>query len=161
MEFKNGDVVRLRSGGPDMTIKGENLLNGKVLCQWFVGATLKQEYFLIETLEKIEDNPNRIFFDMARRILKYQGKYVFLTPHEALIINLFICKPNTAITHEEIVSLVSKVNQIENPADITRPLISRLKEKVKSIPGGDEWIQSVRGTGYLFVKENIQELTRR
>jgi uncharacterized protein YodC (DUF2158 family) len=32
--FKAGDTVRLKSGGPLMTVK-ENKVGGSVLCEWF------------------------------------------------------------------------------------------------------------------------------
>ena len=156
MKFKNGDVVSLKSGGPEMTIDIVEADRGRVSCSWFVGNRLEQKYFLAETLVKIADDQHKILFDKIRRILVYQGKTIILTPHEAMTVDLFLRCPNITISHAEIVSLVSKGNRPENPADITRPLISRLKEKLKSIPGGEEWIQSVRGTGYLFVKEIIQ-----
>ncbi|WP_222832266.1 YodC family protein [Pseudomonas sp. SC3(2021)] len=47
--FKTGDVVKLKSGGPDMSVKSEN---GKHLtCQWFAGKKLEQGIFHIDTLE--------------------------------------------------------------------------------------------------------------
>lgn len=36
MKFKIGDVVQLKSGGPKMTVSGEGLMPGSVICQWFV-----------------------------------------------------------------------------------------------------------------------------
>jgi uncharacterized protein YodC (DUF2158 family) len=43
-----------------MTIYGEESVSGKVCCQWFVENELKLEYFLIETLVKIDNNPSGI-----------------------------------------------------------------------------------------------------
>ena len=34
-KFKVGDVVRLASGGPNMTIIGDGVAPGHVECQWF------------------------------------------------------------------------------------------------------------------------------
>ena len=34
-EFKAGDTVRLKSGGPLMTIKSADGLDDSILCEWF------------------------------------------------------------------------------------------------------------------------------
>ncbi|CAM7039466.1 YodC family protein [Enterobacter roggenkampii] len=40
-EFKTGDIVKLKSGGPDMTIKAFLTSQGNsFLCQWFAGKKL-------------------------------------------------------------------------------------------------------------------------
>lgn len=41
-KFQPGDVVKLKSGGPKMTV-GEYSQMGQVGCQWFVGPETKQE----------------------------------------------------------------------------------------------------------------------
>lgn len=52
MNLKIGDVVRLNSGGPEMTIG--NLLSGNVVrASWFVGASLKRELFHTDQLVKV------------------------------------------------------------------------------------------------------------
>ncbi|HLX65290.1 MAG TPA: DUF2158 domain-containing protein [Planctomycetota bacterium] len=59
-EFKQGDVVRLKSGGPDMTV--ENIADyavdrdakQSVKCAWFQGKTLNREVFSLDMLEKVE-----------------------------------------------------------------------------------------------------------
>lgn len=43
-EFNEGDVVKLKSGGPKMTIKEIND-NGEVYCQWFSGTEIKTDFF--------------------------------------------------------------------------------------------------------------------
>ena len=48
--LKIGSVVRLRSGGPEMTIESlihyeEENVPDTFLCQWFVGGTLQSEVF--------------------------------------------------------------------------------------------------------------------
>lgn len=44
-QWQSGDVVRLKSGGPIMTIKGYNMHKGGWVCQWFVGTDLKEGAF--------------------------------------------------------------------------------------------------------------------
>lgn len=60
--FKSGDVVQLKSGGPEMTVKFNKNLpfatdeTQEVICQWFKDDELKIESFYQTTLEKVEDN---------------------------------------------------------------------------------------------------------
>jgi len=45
-EFKTGDMVKLISGGPIMTVKDPNYLSpNHVLCQWFAGKKLEYGEF--------------------------------------------------------------------------------------------------------------------
>ena len=41
--FKSGDIVRLNSGGPRMTVKEYKF--GTVVCQWFTGGKLQEGVF--------------------------------------------------------------------------------------------------------------------
>lgn len=52
--FEVGDIVKLKSGGPDMTVqvvpeKGENYR-----CQWFAGKKLEFGFFRYESLKSVE-----------------------------------------------------------------------------------------------------------
>lgn len=53
MEFKPGDLVKLKSGGPLMTVKGIGTQGGKphVLVVWFEQHTERNGTFMPETLE--------------------------------------------------------------------------------------------------------------
>ncbi len=55
------------------------------------------------------------------------------------------------LTHANVVFMIQgyEVDEIEAP-EILRPLISRLRKKLSSFPGGEKWISSVRATGYVF-----------
>jgi uncharacterized protein YodC (DUF2158 family) len=55
--FPPGSIVRLRSGGPAMTVMentGVSLGNPRVFCQWFGGTKLNQGSFDEESLEADE-----------------------------------------------------------------------------------------------------------
>jgi uncharacterized protein YodC (DUF2158 family) len=57
VEFKAGDCVVLKSGGPSMTIKdiGEYSFEKDVaLCEWFDGTKIKSHVFKPESLKKHE-----------------------------------------------------------------------------------------------------------
>ncbi|KAA2223038.1 DUF2158 domain-containing protein [Chryseobacterium sediminis] len=47
--IKKGDVVKLKSGGPKMTVKG--LAGVYWVCSWFVGEELKEGMFTSEQFE--------------------------------------------------------------------------------------------------------------
>ena len=61
-KFKDGDVVRLKSGGPKMTISWLDfnlnsvtgtldIYNGRVSCEWFDDKELKYQIFRQDSLE--------------------------------------------------------------------------------------------------------------
>lgn len=57
--FNVGDIVKLKSGGPDMTVNevmkdystGRN--TGNYRCQWFAGKKLDHGLFPVESLERV------------------------------------------------------------------------------------------------------------
>jgi len=57
-ELKQGDVVRLKSGGPNMTIEGIGIYgmagdHEQAKCSWFDGAKLKTKVFELWSLKKV------------------------------------------------------------------------------------------------------------
>lgn len=54
LKFKVGDVVQLKSGGPNMTVTktGDDLLeNPEYVCKWFGGRKLEHGLFPQDSLE--------------------------------------------------------------------------------------------------------------
>lgn len=55
ISFKFGDIVKLKSGGPDMVLQSENANSrtGKITytCQWFAGKKLEHGMFTPACLE--------------------------------------------------------------------------------------------------------------
>ena len=55
-QFQLGTIVKLNSGGPDMTVRDvcinydTNLPSGIVGCQWFAGKKLESGHFPVESL---------------------------------------------------------------------------------------------------------------
>lgn len=47
--FKSGDLVKLKSGGPVMTV--DNIVHRTVNCIWFEGKDIKGYSFGIDTIE--------------------------------------------------------------------------------------------------------------
>ena len=62
-DIKKGDVVKLKSGGPVMTVQDIDDYSMKgtkedALCLWFDGNDRKEKVFDLCTLIKIENNSN-------------------------------------------------------------------------------------------------------
>ncbi len=68
MTIKIGDLVRLKSGGPKMTVKSLGQYSQMsphegafAACTWFQGSDLREEDFALETLEIYpEQGPPRV-----------------------------------------------------------------------------------------------------
>lgn len=92
-------------------------------------------------------------FDKTSRVMTYKGEQVELTPNESLVMELFFNRPNKVITHAEILDqLHGEVESGKKPAEITRPVISRLRDQL-GIIGARERIENTRGIGYTFKLE--------
>jgi uncharacterized protein YodC (DUF2158 family) len=59
MEWKVGDVVQLKTGGPQMTVQSvDHVLDKSITCSWFDKANkLQNAAFAAESLVKPEDMP--------------------------------------------------------------------------------------------------------
>ncbi len=52
MAFKTGDIVMLKSGGPDMTVQSATAAGSNIFfCQWFAGKKLENGRFQENSLE--------------------------------------------------------------------------------------------------------------
>ncbi len=57
-KYEVGDIVQLKSGGPQMTVKkitDKFMDDEPINCQWFSGSKLQDGWFNAESLVKIED----------------------------------------------------------------------------------------------------------
>ncbi len=50
-KFKKGDIVRLKSGGPKMTIDGVDQISKTVHATWFAGSKHQRAHFSFESIE--------------------------------------------------------------------------------------------------------------
>lgn len=56
LKFTKGDIVKLKSGGPDMAVQAVfDPVAGIYSCQWFAGKKLESGRFPAESLEKAMD----------------------------------------------------------------------------------------------------------
>lgn len=56
-QFKVGDIVKLKSSGPKMTVSGYNTV-GSVICRWFAGTESKTDTFPDASLEPVGADPS-------------------------------------------------------------------------------------------------------
>ncbi|KAA0573475.1 DUF2158 domain-containing protein [Azospirillum sp. Sh1] len=55
-QFPVGTIVKLKSGGPEMTVRTKTD-GGFLYAQWFAGKKLEQGHFPVDSLEEIKPTP--------------------------------------------------------------------------------------------------------
>jgi DNA-binding response OmpR family regulator len=104
-----------------------------------------------KSTERVVSLPEGVKADFARRELWRGSDKIRLTPTEGRLLSVFVENWGRVLSHGELVFLVQgyEVAEWEAP-EVLRPLISRLRKKLAIFPQGEDWIASVRGTGYVF-----------
>lgn len=95
--------------------------------------------------------------DINRRVVSWNTVSIHLTPTEAKLFHAFVDTPGIVLSPSELVTFSHgyKTNQFE-AARILRPVFSRLRSKLEPIPGAQDWIRNVRGSGYVFEAETAK-----
>ena len=102
--------------------------------------------------------PHGVVYDPARREIIHKNEVILLTPTEGKLIKVLLDNPGHVFNHRELVLLVQGYDTKDWEApEVLRPLISRLRRKLSRLPEGNQWITSIRGTGYVF---EIKSITR-
>lgn len=58
-KFETGDLVKLKSGGPIMTVQSQASTSGTTFyCQWFAGKKLERGVFPGDSLEVVDKEPS-------------------------------------------------------------------------------------------------------
>ena len=166
-------VAAVRSGAVDYLLKPckrEELLSGvgQALADKTERDQKKMLYRQVESSLKklrevdgidVPDVPPRrviavaegVMVDLDRREMWRDNERVELSPGEGLLFSIFLENRGRVLTHEELVREV-KLEEVkeEKAPKILRPMVSRLRKKMDQFSGDGEWIQSVRGKGYVF-----------
>jgi uncharacterized protein YodC (DUF2158 family) len=58
-DFKVGDIVQLKSGGPKMTVQDADQEGTGIWCQWFAGSKLERGHFPKDSVIKIDDSEKK------------------------------------------------------------------------------------------------------
>ncbi len=97
------------------------------------------------------DLSNGVTINCIRRIISWDACEISLTPIEARLIAYLFAHHKQLIAHQDLVKAVYdySLSNLE-AAKILRTAISRLNKKLVRIPGGRDWIENVRGAGYLL-----------
>lgn len=166
-------IEALRLGAEDYMLKpyeSSSILDsiGRALSK---NAQKKRKELLIEQLESSLDQlkdvegittpdmparrvitlPQGIMVDLERREMWRGGERAHLTPTEGKLLSVFLENRGRVMTHKEIVFLVQGYETTEWEApEVLRPMISRLRKKLATFPDVEEWVDNVRGTGYVF-----------
>jgi DNA-binding response OmpR family regulator len=97
------------------------------------------------------DLPSGAVIDWNRRLISWQDHIVILTPTEVRVMEALCHKSNHVVSHTDLVFGVQGYElESEEAATILRPVMSRLRQKLSVIPGGKDWIQTIRGAGYIL-----------
>lgn len=93
--------------------------------------------------------------DLSRRQIKHNDILVNLTPAEGRLLRVLLANEGKVFAHRELVLLVQGYDTSQREApEILRPLVSRLRHKLEAFPSLSNHIVSIRGTGYVYEKED-------
>jgi len=95
--------------------------------------------------------PGGAVLDCNKREISWGTGMISLTPTEARLMEVLYELSGQVISHAELVQ-VCQGYQVDNEeaAKILRPVVSRLRQKLITVPGWDDWIKNIRGAGYLL-----------
>ena len=86
-----------------------------------------------------------------KRQIYWQGGSLSLTPTEARLLRILYDRKNEVVPHSELVYLIQGYQiETEEAAKILRPVVSRLRHKLSSVPEWSDRIKNIRGAGYVL-----------
>lgn len=100
---------------------------------------------------KIEMLPGGAQLTWDRREISWKNGTLSLTPTEARLLKILFERKNEMVPHSELVYLIQGYQiETEEAAKILRPVVSRLRQKLTSVPEWNDRIKNVRGAGYVL-----------
>ena len=82
-----------------------------------------------------------------RRLVDPDDRLVMLSSAEFRLVSRFIEEPNAVLTRETLLPERRATAAFDRSIDLQ---VSRLRQKLATVPGGDELILTVRGEGYVL-----------
>ncbi len=100
---------------------------------------------------RVEILPGGASLAWDKRQISWKTGTLSLTPTEARLLKILFEHRNEMVGHSELVFQIQGYRlEMEEAAKILRPVVSRLRQKLSSVPQWDDRIKNVRGAGYVL-----------
>jgi DNA-binding response OmpR family regulator len=100
---------------------------------------------------RVEDLPGGATLAWDKRQISWKTGNLSLTPTEARLLKILFERKNEMVPHTDLVYMIQGYRlDSEEAAKILRPVVSRLRQKLTSVPSWDDRIKNVRGAGYVL-----------
>lgn len=100
---------------------------------------------------KVDTMLGGVLISWDKRQISWDRGSLSLTPTEARLLKILFERKNEMVAHSELVFLIQGYRiDSEEAAKILRPVVSRLRQKLSTVPNWDDRIKNVRGAGYVL-----------
>jgi DNA-binding response OmpR family regulator len=97
---------------------------------------------------------SQVKINIRKHIIQWDEHSIVLTPTETRFLGALLDQANQIVAHADIVLTMNGYRlEEEEAAAVLRPIVSRLRKKLGSVPGGDLWVKTIRSSGYQFTGE--------
>jgi two-component system OmpR family response regulator len=91
------------------------------------------------------------WLDPGQQAVLYKDQTIPLSQGDLGLLFVFLNNPRQVLSFQDIIPQKENMKLPEDRAKTrVRGMIHRLRSRLSDIPGGDQWIESVRGRGYIF-----------
>lgn len=147
-------IVGLEMGGDDYVTKPVSLRELLVRVKNLLWRISRSKHISYSYDEPMDDDKIVRFdgwvFDINRRSLNKEDKFIRLTKAEYEMLVAFTINPNRVLSRERLLNLIS--HRVDAPNNRTVDvLVRRLRNKIESEPKKPELIITVHAEGYMFV----------
>ena len=117
----------------------------------------------LDEIETDHDNRNEVFearffaitpstmVDLEKQAILHNDRTIPLSQPNMRLLFVFLNNPRQILSFKDIMLMKDSVDLPAKEAQSKlRPMIHRLRLRLSDIPGAEEWIENVRGVGYLF-----------
>jgi two-component system OmpR family response regulator len=89
--------------------------------------------------------------DLEKQAILHNEKTVPLSQADMRLLFVFLNNPRQILSFQDIILMKDSVDlPVKEAQSKLRPMIQRLRARLADVPGSEEWIESVRGVGYVF-----------
>jgi DNA-binding response OmpR family regulator len=100
---------------------------------------------------RVEELPGGATLAWEKRQISWKDGNLSLTPTEARLLKILFERKNEMVPHTDLVFMIQGYRlDMEEAAKILRPVVSRLRQKLTSVPEWGDRIKNVRGAGYVL-----------